>query len=131
MSSPTAVAQRFYDVIARSDGEALFDLLTEDFKGVVSTGMPHGVGGEHHGPADMITSVWARIESLYDVHVDPAEYLPVDDEKVVVLGRYWGLARDGGSTVDAAFAHVITTRGDRIAALRQITDTTRWTIPAV
>jgi ketosteroid isomerase-like protein len=31
--------------------------------------------------------------------------------------------------VDAAFAHVITIRGDRIAALRQIADTARWGFP--
>jgi 2-(1,2-epoxy-1,2-dihydrophenyl)acetyl-CoA isomerase len=103
-------------------------LLTEDFVGTVSTGMPHGVGGEHHGAADMITDVWTRIASVYDMHVDPHEYLPVDDERVVVLGRYWGPARDGSSAVDAAFAHIITTRGDRIAALQQITDTARWSI---
>lgn len=78
----------------------------------------------------MIADVWGRIASLYDMHVDPVEYLPVDDERVVVLGRYWGPARDGGSSVDAAFAHVITTRGDRVAALQQITDTARWTIPS-
>jgi 2-(1,2-epoxy-1,2-dihydrophenyl)acetyl-CoA isomerase len=47
---------------------------------------------------------------------------------VVVLGRYWGSARDDGSAVDAAFAHIITTRGDRIAALQQITETARWGI---
>jgi 2-(1,2-epoxy-1,2-dihydrophenyl)acetyl-CoA isomerase len=46
----------------------------------------------------------------------------------VVLGRYWGPARDGGSAVDAAFAHIITTRGDRVAGLQQITDTARWGI---
>ena len=46
--------------------------------GTVSTGMPHGVGGEHHGAADMITRVWARIASVYDMHVDPIDYLPVD-----------------------------------------------------
>jgi 2-(1,2-epoxy-1,2-dihydrophenyl)acetyl-CoA isomerase len=90
--------------------------------------MPQGVGGEHHGAADMITGVWARIASAYDMHVDPVDYLPVDDQRVVVLGRYWGPARDGRSAVDAAFAHVITTRGDRIAALQQITDTARWSI---
>ena len=61
----------------------------------------------------MIAGVWGRIASLYDMHVDAVEYLAVDDERVVVLGRYWGPARDGDSTVDAAFAHVITTRGDR------------------
>jgi ketosteroid isomerase-like protein len=125
---PAAVAHRLYAAMAHGDGEALFGLLTEDFVGIVSTGMPHGVGGEHHGAADMITGVWARIASVYDMHVDPIDYLPVDDQRVVVLGRYWGPARDGGSAVDAAFAHVITTRGDRIAALQQITDTARWSI---
>jgi hypothetical protein len=34
-----------------------------------------------------------------------------------------------GAAVDAAFAHVITIRGDRIAALRQIADTARWGFP--
>ena len=128
-SNPTAVAQRFYDAIARSDAEGLFALLTDDFVGTVSAGMPHGVGGEHRGPADMIACVWGRIDSLYDVHVDPVEYLVVDDERVVVIGRYWGSARDGVTSVDAAFAHVITTRAERMAALHQITDTARWCIP--
>lgn len=126
MPTPTAVARRLYDAMAHADGQALFGLLTDDFVGTVSAGMPHGVGGEHRGAADMVTDVWARIASEYDMHVDPHDYLQVDDERVVVLGRYWGPARDGGSSVDAAFAHIITTRGDRIAALQQITDTARW-----
>jgi uncharacterized protein len=128
MSTPTTIAQRLYDAMAHADGEALFGLLTDDFVGTVSSGMPHGVGGEHHGAADMITGVWGRIASVYDMHVDPHDFLRVDDERVVVLGRYWGAARDGGSAVDAAFAHIITTRGDQIAALRQITDTAQWHI---
>ena len=128
MPTPTEVAQRLYDAMARADGQALFGLLTEDFVGTVSTGMPHGVGGEHRGAVDMIVGVWARIASVYDMHVDPLDYLQVDDERVVVLGRYWGPARDGGCAVDAAFAHIITTRVDRIAALQQITDTARWAI---
>jgi ketosteroid isomerase-like protein len=128
MPTPTALAQRLYEAVARADRQALFDLLTDDFVGTVSAGMPHGVGGEHRGAVGMITGVWARIASVYDMHVDPLDYLQVDDERVVVLGRYWGPARDGGSAVDAAFAHIITTRGDRIAALQQITDTARWGI---
>jgi ketosteroid isomerase-like protein len=128
MPTPTAVAQRLYDAMAHADVEALFGLLTKDFVGTISAGMPHGVGGEHRGAVDMITGVWARIASVYDMHVDPLEYLQVDDDRVVVVGRYWGPARDGGSAVDAAFAHIITTRGDQIAALQQITDTARWAI---
>jgi len=113
MPTPTAVAQRLYDAMAHADGIALFGLLTEDFVGTVSTGMPHGVGGEHHGAADMITEVWAGSRPVYEMHVEPHDYLHVDDERVVVLGRYWGPARDGGSAVDAVFAHIITTRGAR------------------
>ncbi|HEX2283224.1 MAG TPA: nuclear transport factor 2 family protein [Mycobacterium sp.] len=129
MPNPVTVARRLYEAIANSDGQALFDLLTDDFVGTVSAGMPHGVGGDHRGPMDMITGVWGCIDSLYDTHVDATEYLPVDDHRVVVLGRYRGRARDGETAVDAAFAHIITTRGDRIAALQQITDTARWGVP--
>ena len=61
----------------------------------------------------MITEVWAGSRPVYEMHVEPHDYLHVDDERVVVLGRYWGPARDGGSAVDAVFAHIITTRGAR------------------
>src|SRR3979490_233003 len=99
--SPRRAPRRPAAARARAGGPALFALLTDDFVGTVSTGMPHGVGGEHRGAVDMITGVWARIASVYDMHVDPLDYLHVDDDRVVVLGRYWGSARDGGSAVDA------------------------------
>lgn len=129
MPSPTDIAQRFYDALAHTDADTLFALLADDFVGTVSAGMPHDVGGVHRGPADMILNVWARIGALYDMHVEPAEYLAVEDDRVVVIGRYRGPARDGDTAVDAAFAHVITTRGDQMAALHQITDTARWSVP--
>jgi uncharacterized protein len=130
VSDPTAVAKRFYEAIARSDADDLFGLLSDDFVGTVSAGMPQDVGGRHEGALDMIAGVWGRIDALYDMHVDPTEYLVVGDDRIVVIGRYWGSAKDGGTTVDAAFAHVITTRGERMAALHQITDTARWRIPS-
>jgi ketosteroid isomerase-like protein len=123
----TAVAHQLYDAFAEADPTALQNLLADDFEGTVSTGMPHGVGGVHHGPHDML-GVWGTIDALYDMRVEPTDYLEVDEHRVVVNGRYRGPARDGNSTVDAAFAHVITTRGDRVVALQQITDTARWRI---
>jgi ketosteroid isomerase-like protein len=115
MPTPTAVAQRLYDALAHADGEALFGLLTKDFVGTVSRGMPHGVGGEHRGAADMITGVWARIASVYDMHVDPLDYLQVDDERVVVLGRYWGLpataVRPSMPRSPTSSPHAVTDRG--------------------
>jgi uncharacterized protein len=130
MPTATAVAHRLYDAFAHTDPNALLTLLADDFEGVVATGMPHGVGGMHRGPNDML-GVWVAIYTLYDMHVEPIDYLEVDEHRVVVIGRYHGPARDGKSAVDAAFAHVITARDDRIVALQQITDTARWgTAPA-
>jgi 2-(1,2-epoxy-1,2-dihydrophenyl)acetyl-CoA isomerase len=144
MNTTTEVAQRFYRALSDGDGKALFDLLTDDFVGTVSAGMPHDVGGEHHGRVAMITAVWGRIDAAYDIEVVPSEYLAVEDAnrdgvevgverkgaRIVVLGTYRGTARAEDAAVDAAFAHVITVRNGRITALQQITDTLRWHIPA-
>jgi 2-(1,2-epoxy-1,2-dihydrophenyl)acetyl-CoA isomerase len=132
MPTATEAAQRFYQALADRDGKALFDLLTDDFEGTVSAGMPHGVGGDHHGRVAMISDVWGRVASAYDLDIEPVEYLPVrgEDDRVVVVGRYRGSARDGSSTVDAAFTHIITAENGQITARQQITDTVRWHIPA-
>ncbi|MBB2991156.1 2-(1,2-epoxy-1,2-dihydrophenyl)acetyl-CoA isomerase [Mycolicibacterium iranicum] len=126
------VVQRFYRALSESDVDALSALLTDDFEGTVSAGMPHGVGGEHHGRVAMITGVWGRIAAAYDVDVVPGEYLGADADggRMVVLGNYRGRARDAPERVDAAFAHVITVENGQITALQQITDTVRWHIPA-
>lgn len=131
MDTAEDVARQFYRALSDRDADALFALLTEEFEGRVSVGMPHGVGGEHHGRVAMITDVWGRIDAAYDVAVIPREYLPLDaeDGRVVVLGTYRGTARRQPARVDAAFAHVITVKNGQITALQQITDTVRWDIP--
>lgn len=126
MDTATHTAERLYTALAKADAGALVTLLTDDFVGDVSTGMPHGVAGLHRGPEDMIRRVWGVIGTLYDMRVEASEYLPVAADRVVVLGRYRGQARRGDTAVDAAFAHIITTRGDQITRLVQITDTARW-----
>ncbi|WP_370332032.1 nuclear transport factor 2 family protein [Mycolicibacterium hippocampi] len=129
MNTATHTARRFYRALSEHDGQALFDLLTEDFEGRVSDGMPDGVGGAHHGRVAMISDVWGRIDARYDLDVEPVEFLAVDGgDRVVVLGRYRGSAREADTGVDAAFAHVIAVRNGQITALHQITDTVRWHI---
>ena len=127
-TTATSIAHRFYDALAREDSDTLASLLSDDFEGLVSAGMPHGVGGPHHGPGDML-SVWTTIAAAYDVAVEPSEYLTVSESRVVVVGRYRGRARADATAVDAAFAHVIDAEGDRMTALHQITDTASWSIP--
>ncbi|MFI6996673.1 nuclear transport factor 2 family protein [Nocardia sp. NPDC050175] len=126
MNTATETAEQLYTALAKVDIDGLKALLTDDFVGEISAGMPHGVAGPHHGPEDMVHRMWGVLGKVYDIHVDPSEYLAVGPDRVVVLGRYWGPARNGDTEVDAAFAHIITTRGEQISHLVQITDTARW-----
>jgi len=66
MLASIALAQRLYAAFAHLDAPALDDLLSNDFVGTVSDGMPHGVGGIHHGPVDMVKDVWGRIATRDD-----------------------------------------------------------------
>lgn len=127
MNTQVAAAQRLYDAFAARDPKAILNALHEDFVGDVSAGMPLGVGGRHEGPEAMLRDVWARIFARYDMAVQADELLPSGEHRVTAVGRYRGSDRETGHEVDAAFAHVLTVRDDRIAALKQITDTARWT----
>ena len=121
-----AVIQRFYRALGTNDGSKVVPVLTDDFVGTVATGMPNGLGGVYHGNENAVAKIWLRIWSMWYVHGEPTDFLPVDDDRVVVLGRYVGEARNGNPAVYATFAHVFTVRGDRLASLEQITDTAQW-----
>lgn len=76
MNTATHTARRLYRALSEHDGQALFDLLTEDFEVRVSDGMPDGVGGAHHGRVAMISDVWGRIDALCDLDVEPVQSWP-------------------------------------------------------
>jgi ketosteroid isomerase-like protein len=118
-------ARRLYDAFAAGDAKALLTAVTPGFRGVVSEGMPHGLGGTYDGAQTMLRDCWARIFALIDSRPVPAEYLPVDG-RIVVLGRYAGTARATGRPLSAAFAHILSFAGGRVSELVQITDTARW-----
>ncbi len=121
-----AVVQRFYAAAATHDESKVVPVLTEDFVGQTTEGLPNGLGGVYHGNVNAVAKIWGRIWAMFDMNGEAADFLPVDDDRVVVLGRYVGHTQDGSSPVYAAFAHIFTVRGDRVAALQQITDSAQW-----
>jgi ketosteroid isomerase-like protein len=119
-------AQRLYEAFAAHDAKALLAVLTPGFRGVVSEGMPDGLGGAYEGAETMLRECWARVFALVDLRPVPAEFLPVSDDRIIVLGRYEGTARATGRPLSAAFAHMLRFAGGRVSELVQITDTARW-----
>jgi hypothetical protein len=91
------IAARLYESFAAHDGRALRALLTPGFRGVVAEGMPHGFGGVYEGAETMLRDCWGPVFALVDLRPRPTEYLPVADDRMVVLGRYEGTARGTGS----------------------------------
>lgn len=126
MSDPVEAARRLYENIAARDPTAILATMHEDLVGVLSDGMPSGVGGSHEGREAMLSKVWGPVFASYEVRIEPERYLRCGPDEVVVLGHYRGTDRATGAPLDAAFAHIITARDGRVASLRQITDTRRW-----
>jgi ketosteroid isomerase-like protein len=120
------IASRLYQALAAHDRDALLAVLAASFRGRVTDGMPNGLGGTYEGAQTMMRDCWARVFAAIDVRPIPDEYLPVADDRVVVLGRYLGTARRTGRPLSAAFAHILRIEDGRVSELLQITDTARW-----
>lgn len=120
------LARELYQALIAGDRAALDELLHPDFEGEVTDGLPRGMGGRHSGPDAMRRRVWGRLGRLFDIDIQPEEFHPLDDGRLLVIGHYVGTARETGGKLDAAFTHVIAFADGRIARIRQLTDSQRF-----
>jgi ketosteroid isomerase-like protein len=120
------VARAFYAALAAGDRDQLDALLHPEFSGRTAEGMPFEIGGQHDGPAAMRRNVWGAIARHFEARAEPDRFLDLTDGRLLVTGRYRGQGKHSGTSLDAAFAHLITIDDGRIRGLEQYTDTARW-----
>lgn len=120
------VVDRLYRGFAAHDPKEILDALHPDFVGVVSAGMPYGVGGTHRGPQAMLKDCWGVVFEHLDTAPHPEGQVRAGADRVVVFGHYRGKARATGRPHEAAFAHDLRLRDGLIVGLLQITDTAKW-----
>jgi 2-(1,2-epoxy-1,2-dihydrophenyl)acetyl-CoA isomerase len=120
------LARAFYAALASGDRDQLDALLHPEFSGRTAEGMPFGIGGHHDGPAAMRRNAWGAIARHFEARAEPDRFLDLADGGLLVTGRYRGRGKQGGATLDAAFAHLIRVDQGRIRTLEQYTDTARW-----
>lgn len=126
-ASKAAAAQQLYDALRGGDRDALSQLLTPDFVGHATEGLPLNMGGEHLGPEAMQRDFWWRIGRNYVAEARPDEMRALDDGALLVRGRYRGHGRASGARLDAEFMHLLSfDKSGRISALRQLTDSAAW-----
>src|SRR5687768_13149540 len=90
---PRAVVQQLYDGLNAHDPTSILAVLHPDFVGIVSDGMPCGVGGRHEGAQAMLRDCWGAIFTGFDVALEVEEQLVAPPDRVVVRGRYVGRER--------------------------------------
>ncbi|TWB98084.1 2-(1,2-epoxy-1,2-dihydrophenyl)acetyl-CoA isomerase [Bradyrhizobium macuxiense] len=128
MTNPGLIdlARALYAALRVGDREKLGTLLHPQFVGTIADGMPFEAGGRHDGPDAMRRDGWGVIARNFVAYAEPNRFEQVGDTGLLVMGRYRGEGKRGGSTLDAAFAHLLSFEDGRIRALEQYTDTERW-----
>jgi uncharacterized protein len=97
--------RRIYTALTRWDVDDLVADLTHDVEWNLPEPLPWG--GTHHGPDGV--RAFARIfrDHVDGPWADPDDILEAGD-RIVVLGRLRGLARESGQEFEVEFAHVWT-----------------------
>jgi ketosteroid isomerase-like protein len=70
--------------------------------------------------------VFARLLGAFDGFAAVPDTFIDGGDHVVVLGRYGGIAKASGATLDAQFCHVYHFRDGKAVAFQQYTDSAQW-----
>lgn len=122
---PADIVSRSYDAFARGDLDAVLADLDPAIEWQQAQGLPHG--GVYHGVDAVRRNIFEPLgESWWDEFAADPHELIADGDRVVVLGRYRGVAKGTGKCLDVPFVHVWTIRDGRAVLFRQFLDTAGW-----
>jgi ketosteroid isomerase-like protein len=114
-----------YDAFERGDLDGALRLFVDDVVWEQAQGLPHG--GTYVGMAEVRRQVFDPLDrdwwTVFSAR--PDELLDASPD-VVVLGRYRGVARATGRTLDVPFVHIWTFRDGHAIRFRQFLDTAGW-----
>ena len=116
----TELVTGLYQALMTGDRETIERLVAPEFEGIVTEGLP--MGGHHKGRDAMIEHGWWEFGRLFRLRIEPTQWMPCPDGRLLVLGRYVGKGRKTGVPFDAAFVHLWSAAGGQLTAVWQLTD---------
>ena len=115
-----------YAAFGRNDPSVLFGAMDPAITWLQAEGNPLADRNPYIGPQAVGEGVFGRLMAAIDNFTAvPTTFIDGGDH-VVVLGRYGGTMKNGGTTLDSPFCHVFRFHGDKIVKLEQYTDTAQW-----
>jgi uncharacterized protein len=124
MTTPIETVRRFYDALSHGDVPALLALLDPAIEWTEAERFPY-YGGTWHGPQAVVDNLLVPLSKDWDGFSATAHEFVAQGDRVVSLGTYSGKFRKTGRSFSAAFAHIWTVRGDKLARFDMHTDTAK------
>lgn len=117
--------ETLYAALNAGDVQALRHLLSEDFQGQLSPGLPQGLGGYYSGLEAMMRDAWGHVGALLELELNVHRFWDAG-AMLIVQGCYDGTVRRSGRSLHAEFAHFWAFDGAFFTRMQQITDTALW-----
>ena len=124
MTTPVTIVRRFYDALGRGDVPAVLSLLDTQVEWTEAERFPY-YGGTWRSPQAVLDNVLKPLAADWAGFSAKAHEFIAEGDRVVALGTYSGTFKKTGRSFSAAFAHVWTVRGDRLASFNMHTDTAK------
>ena len=124
MTTPVTIVRRFYDALGRGDVPAVLSLLDAQVEWTEAESFPYYSGTWRNRQA-VLDNVLKPLAADWAGFSAKAHEFIAEGDRVVALGTYSGTFKKTGRSFSAAFAHVWTVRGDRLASFNMHTDTAK------
>ena len=114
------LVDRFYEIVNGADGE-FAEIFSEDFVFGIMPGFPYG--GDHHG-LDETNAFFEKLGNHFDfweVHTD--RFIPVDEENIVVTGKYKTKSSETGKDIEMETVHLWTAKNGMLTSYKHYGDT--------
>ena len=124
MTTPVTIVRRYYDALGRGDVPAVLSLLDAQIEWTEAERFPY-YSGTWRSPQSILDNVLKPLAADWAGFSAKAHEFIAEGDRVVALGTYSGTFKKTGRSFSAAFAHVWTVRGDRLASFNMHTDTAK------
>ena len=122
-TDPRTLVETAYTAFAQGDMQTFTGLMAPDIVWNEAEGNPYADLNPYIGPDAVMSGLISRLVAEWDdLSVTANEYV-VEDDRVVVFGRYVETWKATGKTIDIPFVHSWTVDTGKLVAFQQYTDT--------
>jgi uncharacterized protein len=116
-----------YDAFAKGDIPAVLGVMTPDIVWTEAENFPYADHNPYVGPDAILQGVFARLGGEWEGFAVALEELIDAGDVIVALGRYRGLYKATGKSIDAQFAHIWRFKDRKVTRFDERTDTLQAT----